>query len=182
MKLKIIKDNKKSLREKSVEVSLPLSFEYTEILQAMSQYLKNSQDEENQKEHDKKVRAGVGLAAPQIGINKRMFVIYLEHENKLINLQLVNPKIIETSIKKCYLKYGEGCLSVDGQHPGLIHRHYRIKIKAYNAVTRREEELIYTGYPAIVIQHEYDHLDGILFYDRIDALNPLATLPDEVEI
>ncbi|NLB49258.1 MAG: peptide deformylase, partial [Erysipelotrichia bacterium] len=152
MNLKILKDTHKSLRERSVDVHMPLSHEYEKTLNLMSRFLKESQSENS------KVRAGVGLAAPQIGINKRMFVIYLEHEGKLINLQLVNPKIIETSAKKCYLKNGEGCLSVDERRPGLVHRHYRIKIKAYNAVNKKEEELTFTGYPAIVIQHEYDHL------------------------
>lgn len=180
MKLKILKDNKPSLREASVAVSFPLQEEDYKLLNKMTEHLKLSQDEEYAKKH--KLRAGVGLAAPQVGVNKRMFVVYLKDGDKIINLQLVNPKIIEMSSKMCALKNGEGCLSVENDHPGLVHRHYRIKIKAFNALNRKEEELTFMGYPAIVIQHEYDHLDGVLFYDRLDPFSPFRLLPGEVEI
>lgn len=180
MKLKILKDNKPSLRETSKEVSFPLREEDYNLLNKMTEHLRLSQDEEYAKKH--KLRAGVGLAAPQVGVNKRMFVVYIQNGEELINLQLVNPKIIEMSAKKCALKNGEGCLSVDNEHPGLVHRHFRIKIKAFNALNKKEEELTFVGFPAIVIQHEYDHLDGVLFYDRIDPFSPFRLLPGEVEI
>ena len=88
MKLKIVKDNKPSLRKKSIEVSLPLSNEDKELLMAMNEYLLLSQDEEYASKHN--IRAGVGLAAPQIGVNKRMFVINYEDNDKRVVHILVN--------------------------------------------------------------------------------------------
>lgn len=178
MKLKIVKDNKPSLRKKTIEVPLPLSKEDKELLMAMNEYLLLSQDEEYASKHN--IRAGVGLAAPQIGVNKRMFVINYEDNDKRVVHILVNPKIIETSARKVALSYGEGCLSVDKEHQGLSHRYYKIKMKAYDVL--KEEEVIISaeGFESIVLQHEYDHLDGILFYDRIDPFNPNLQKPNEV--
>lgn len=178
MKLKIVKDNKPSLRQKCKEVELPLSAKDKELLNTMNEYLILSQDEEYAKKHN--VRAGVGLAAPQIGINKRMFVINYDEGDKRIVHLLVNPRIIETSARKIALAGGEGCLSVDNEHPGLSHRYYKIKMKAYNALTEQEEIIVAEGFEAIVLQHEYDHLDGILFYDRIDPFNPHQQKPNEI--
>lgn len=178
MKLKIVKDTKPSLREKCQPVTLPLSKEDEALLLQMREYIIKSQDEEYAKKHN--IRAGVGLAAPQIGVNKRMFSVYFEDENGLVDYSLVNPVIIETSAKRCALQYGEGCLSVEKEHPGLVHRYYKIKIKAYNILTHQEEIIVAEGYKAVVLQHEYDHLDGILFYDRIDPFAPNAQKPNEV--
>lgn len=178
MKLKIVKDNKPSLREKCVPVAMPLSDKDKELLLAMNEYLILSQDDEYAEKHH--IRAGVGLAAPQVGCNKRMFCVYINNGEEVINYILVNPKIIETSAKFIALKEGEGCLSVDKVHPGLVHRHFRIKMQAYNLLTEKEEIITASGFTAIVLQHEYDHLDGVLFYDRIDPFNPQGQRPNEV--
>ena len=177
MKLKIVKDSNPIMRKKSLPVTLPLSEEDRKILNDMMDYLKKSQDEEYCQKHN--VRPGIGMAAIQIGILKRMFVVYYEREDGPVQYQLVNPKIIEYSIRKCALKDGEGCLSVDGEHPGYAHRYYKIRMEAYDALT--DEEIIITarGFDAIVLQHEYDHLDGKFFYDRIDANKPNQVLMNE---
>ncbi|MBO7573536.1 MAG: peptide deformylase [Bacilli bacterium] len=177
MKLKIVKDSNPIMRKKSLPVTLPLSEEDRKILNDMMDYLKKSQDEEYCQKHN--VRPGIGMAAIQIGILKRMFVVYYEREDGPVQYQLVNPKIIEYSIRKCALKDGEGCLSVDGEHPGYAHRYYKIRMEAYDALT--DEEIIITarGFDAIVLQHEYDHLDGKFFYDRIDTNKPNQVLMNE---
>lgn len=181
MKYRIFKDTNPIMRKRSEPVSLPLSKEDKETLDFMLSYLQKSQDEEYAKKHN--VRAGVGIAAIQLGILKRMFAIYYEDsDNNVIQYQLVNPRIIETSVKKCALENGEGCLSVDKQYDGLSHRYYKIVIEAYDALTDRNIKLSATGYDAIVLQHEYDHLDGIFFYDRIDKNNPQAKFPGEILI
>ena len=177
MKFKIVKDNNPIMRQKSLPVELPLSKEDKETLDAMLDYLKKSQDDEYAKKHN--LRAGVGIAAIQIGILKRMFVIYYEREDEVIQYQLVNPKIIEYSFRKCALKDGEGCLSVDGEHPGYAHRYYKIKMEAYDALTDQEIIITARGFDAIVLQHEYDHLDGKFFYDRIDPKRPNQVLMNE---
>lgn len=181
MKYKLIKDNNPKLRKKSEEVSIPLSQEDKETLDFMLFYLKKSQDIEYAQKHN--IRPGVGLAAPQLGILKRMFVIYYQiGENEYKIYQLVNPKIIAFSNQLATLEGGEGCLSVDAVHEGYVHRHNSIQLKAYDYYSKKDIIINADGYDAIVLQHEYDHLDGILFYDRIDKDNPKAIKKDEVII
>lgn len=171
MKLKIVKDSNPIMRKRSEPVSMPLSSEDRDILDSMLEYLKKSQDEEYAKKYN--IRAGVGMAAIQAGFLKRMFVIYYQKsETEIVQYQLVNPKIIEESIKKCALEAGEGCLSVDEDHKGLVHRHYKIVMKAYDALQNKDITITAKGYDAIVLQHEYDHLEGMFYYDRIDKKDP----------
>lgn len=177
MKLKIVKDSNPIMRKKSLPVEMPLSKEDKKTLDMMLDYLKKSQDEEYAKKHN--YRPGVGMAAIQIGLLKRMFVVYYETENGPVEYQLVNPVLLETSVKRCALEAGEGCLSVDKDHQGLVHRYYKIKLKAYEAIRGEDIELTAFGYDAIVLQHEYDHLNGVLFYDHIDNLAPDKQLPNE---
>ena len=88
-------------------------------------------------------------------------------------------KIIEYSFRKCALKDGEGCLSVDQEHQGLSHRYYKIKMAAFDALTNQDVVITARGFDAVVLQHEYDHLDGLFFYDRIDKNNPDKQLLNE---
>ena len=182
--LKIVKDTAKSLHSRCAPVEDPRSKDIKAILDEMSQYLKDSQDPAF-REKNPSVREGVGLAAPQIGINKRMLVIYYptgEEDGHYIEYQLVNPVIVSQSVRQCYLANGEGCLSVDGEHPGYAYRAFKITVKAYDALKGQDVEIRAIGYDAIVLQHEIDHLNGILFYDRIDKQNPFKELPDSVAI
>ena len=177
MKLKIVKDNNLIMKKKSLPVSLPLSEEDRNTLDEMLNYLKQSQDLEYCEKHN--IRPGIGLAAIQIGLLKRMFVIYYEKEEGIVQYQLVNPKIIEYSIRKCALKDGEGCLSVDEDHPGYAHRYYKIRMQAFDALTNKDIIITARGFDAIVLQHEYDHLDGLFFYNRIDPNRPNQALMNE---
>ena len=177
MKLKIVKDSNPIMRKKSEPVSLPLSKEDKETLDEMLEYLKLSQDEEYATKHN--IRAGVGIAAIQIGILKRMFCVYYQKDEGYVAYQLVNPKIVEYSVKKCALKDGEGCLSVDKEHQGYSHRYYKIKMQAFDALTNQDITITARGFDAIVLQHEYDHLDGLFFYDRIDQNHPNQVLNNE---
>lgn len=181
MKLfKIHSDKEKLLHEKCVEVELPLSQEKRQTILDMVEYLKLSQDENFAKEHG--IRSGVGLAAPQIGLCERFYAVYLVDGEKTYEYGLVNPKILSSSVKKAYIQGGEGCLSVPEDVPGNVYRYYRVTIKAYDAVSQKDVMLKLSGYPAIVFQHEYDHLDGILYYDRIDRKNPFYEDPEAVAI
>ena len=179
---KIVKDGSLSLRSKSKNVELPLNAKDRDLILRMFDYLKKTQDPLFREKHPK-IREGVGLAAPQVGVNKRMTVIYYrDAEGKEIQYALVNPRIIENSIKKCYLLAGEGCLSVDEKHEGYVPRDNKIKVKAFNALTNSDIEISARGYDAIVLQHEIDHLDGGLYYDRINKDNPFQTIEGAVEI
>lgn len=179
--IKIVKDKVKSLREISKEVPLPLSEKDEKTLKSLVDYLKLSQDEEYREKHPS-VREGVGLASPQIGINKRMLVVMYKEGEKEILHALVNPKITVSSVKKSYLASGEGCLSVDDYHPGKVYRSYRITVEAYDGLKKEKVTIKAEGFEAIVLQHEIDHLNGILFYDRIDKNNPDKVIPGAVAI
>lgn len=181
MKLfKIYPDSHQYLKTKCEEVSLPISSDIKNTLLDMIEYLKKSQDEEFTTKNN--IRAGVGLSANQIGICKRFFAVYLVDNNIKYEYGLVNPKILSSSIQKAYIPSGEGCLSVNAPHVGYVYRYYKIKITGFDVVSNKNVTLSLVGYPAIVFQHEYDHLNGILFYDRIDKDNPLKIDPDAVAV
>lgn len=124
---------------------------------------------------------GVGLAAPQVHEGKRLFVIRL-HPERLEEAEgvalpelrqvFINPEIVERSSK--VVTDWEGCLSFY-QLRGLVPRPEKIKVKALNH--RGEEfEIEASGLQARVIQHEYDHLEGILYLDQMEDLSSLTYL------
>lgn len=173
---KIVKDGNRRLREKSEIISFPLDDDTKSILNDMLLYLKLSQDEEYLKRHPK-IRSGVGLAAPQIGINKQMIAVYyVDEKEKEHQYMLINPKIVSESVKRAYLECGEGCLSVDNPHEGYVYRAFKITVKAYDLCINKDVEYVFKGYEAIVIQHEIDHLKGVLFYDHINKLEPFKKI------
>lgn len=173
----IIREGNPVLRQVAVEVPLPATDGEKETLRKMLEFLKNSQNGEvAEKFH---LRAGIGLAAPQIAVSKRMIALYLDDDNgKHYEYMLFNPKIVSHSIENTYLEGGEGCLSVDREVPGFVPRHARVKVKAFD-IDGKPLTLRLKGYPSIAIQHEIDHLNGILFYDHIDKDNPFK-IPDHV--
>lgn len=180
--LKIVKDNDSLLRKKSVDVSLPISKEDKDTILSMMNYLKLTQDDAFREKH-KNIREGIGLAAPQIGVLKKMLVIHFyNQDDEEVSHALVNPKIISNSIRKCYLSHGEGCLSVDKNYDGHVFRDYKIKVVAYDAIKDKNVEITARGLEAVVLQHEIDHLYGILFYDRINKLNPDFIPENAVEL
>ncbi len=170
MKLTIYKDDSPYLRRKSSPLTLPLEPKYRRMLLAMIAYLKKSQDHEYAEKHQ--IREGVGLAAPQIGHNVRMLAIYFKKDESVVEHGLVNPIIVSSSVKMTYIAAGEGCLSVDKEYQGYVYRHHKVIVKAYDIIVDQQVELTFRGFEAIVVQHEIDHLNGILFYDRIDKDNP----------
>lgn len=175
----IVREGAPVLRSVTKPVQLPLENEVRETLECMLQFLKNSQDAELSAKY--KLRSGVGLSANQIGLEQRMFVMHLKDENgTTVEHAWVNPKIISHSVAMVYLPESEGCLSVDRPVHGFVPRYESVKVKGYN-LDGEEVVIKFKGYQAIVIQHEMDHLDGIMFYDRINRENPFK-LPQGVEI
>ena len=117
---------------------------------------------------------GVGLAAPQVGISLRMFVMdYGEGPIKVIN-----PEILEKSEEKVIEE--EGCLSLPEIFED-VERHVWIKVKFQNE-EGKWTEMELKDYPARVFQHEYDHLDGILFIDRISPAKRALLKPKLLEL
>jgi peptide deformylase len=111
---------------------------------------------------------GVGLAAPQIGVDKRIFVAEIgytpETEGKFC--VLINPEIISRSAKTNEME--EGCLSIPGK-AGTISRHERITIQGLDEMGKKKK-IKASGFWARVFQHEVDHLEGKLFIDRATNL------------
>lgn len=167
----VIREGHPSLREKAVAVKLPLDADTIALLKQMRQFLLHSQDPVMTEEYD--FRPGVGLAAPQVNRLIRAMAIYTTDENEetLFDLVLVNPVVLSHSTKQTYMPGGEGCLSIDRDIEGLVPRHHKITFKAHQfdpeTETLHERTFVFKGFLAIVFQHELDHLNGILFPDRI---------------
>lgn len=170
----IIRDGHPTLRKVAEEVQLPPSQKDQEILTSLLEYVKNSQDPEVAAKYG--LRGGVGLAAPQIDVAKRMVAVHTTDQNgELYSYALFNPKIISHSVEQAYITSGEGCLSVDENIPGFVPRYARVTIKGYDT-DGKEVKLRLKGLPAIVFQHEIDHLNGVMFYDHIDKNDPLKPI------
>jgi len=142
------------LKEKSKAV--PLNQETLALVNQLNETLKNTEGTK-----------GVGISAIQIGIPKRVFVAYSNQSRKF--LVFINPELVWQSKRLITgvprpMKL-EGCLSVPGIW-GLVKRHQVIKLRyqtpSGQTITRR-----FRGFLGVICQHEYDHLEGILFTDRV---------------
>ena len=160
MILEIIKYGNPILRNKSEEIT-ELSDDIKELIQNMKETLLASGN-------------GIGLAAPQVGINKRLFVYSnLDDEKEPADRihALINPVIRKKTGKETAI---EGCLSIPGMH-AEVERAYRIVIEGMNedgdTIRIKAEELL-----ARCLQHETDHLDGVMY---IDIAEPDTLEPDE---
>ena len=116
--------------------------------------------------------SGVGLAAPQINISLRLFVVdaspFEEEQPDLLEFKktFINPMMIDETGKPW--KFNEGCLSIPGIRED-VERHPVIHLKYFDESFKEHQET-FTGIAARIIQHEYDHLEGILFVDRLSPL------------
>lgn len=180
----ICKEGNPLLRVKCSEVTIPLNSSDLDCLKQLLQYLIISENEELAKQYN--IRPGVGIAASQVGVTKRMFAMncvdFLDEKQTKYTYCLVNPKIVAHSEEMTYLPGGEGCLSVIRDTSGyVVPRYYSIKFKSYvydfKANKVKFVTKVLSGYPAIVFQHEYDHLDGILFVDKMVKVEDTKALP-----
>lgn len=119
---------------------------------------------------------GVGIAAPQIGINKRIIAFGFEKNTRYPDepaiplTVLINP---EFEVLNDEMTYGwEGCLSIP-KIRGLIGRHQTIRYWGYDVQNQRIE-VVASGFHARVVQHEIDHLDGLLFLSRVNDMRNLV--------
>jgi peptide deformylase len=177
----IVKDPEPSLRQKSTVLSLPLSKQHVALAKRMLRYVRDSRDDLKAEKYG--LKPAVGLSAPQVGVPVQLIVVMIDNEEgDFTEYILANPKIISHSVQHTALASGEGCLSVETNHPGLVHRHARISVKAYDVINEVEIVLRASGFLAVVLQHEIDHLHGILFYDHIDSNDPWAARENTVLI
>jgi peptide deformylase len=153
----VVKYPEKSLSQPSVKVDV--------IDEGIKELIK---DMEDTMFHD----VGVGLAAPQIGINKRVIVYdshamdpeYAEETREIT--PLINPEIIASY--GSFISEDEGCLSVV-DYRANVKRYEKVTVKALN-IDGKKLEFDADGILSVIMQHEIDHLDGILFIDRISSL------------
>ena len=143
------------LYKKSEKVE-ELSSEILDIIEDLKETLKYSE--------------GFGIAAPQIGINKRIVLINVDSEKctyqdveEIKDLILINP-VWKNITEEKYSEY-EGCLSIP-EIKGIVERYYKIELK-YLDEKFNEQIKVLSGFSARVVQHECDHLDGIVFLDKV---------------
>ncbi len=179
-KIKILDEKNKILHQKSTEVTFPLTAKQKQDIKDMITYLTMSQIEEEQEKYN--LRAGMGLAYVQIGVPKRIFVIVEELEDgSFKNYVVINPEIISQSEEMIFVGEGEGCLSVNREVEGIVPRCARITVKAYDE-TGKEYKIRVREDIAVAFQHEIDHLNGILFTERINKNNPYQNIDKMREI
>lgn len=171
IKDKDILDEKNNLLHTiSEDVTFPMEQSDIDMIDKMIEHLTLSQIPEESEKYN--FRPGMGLAAVQLGIPKRYFVVVHEvDDGKFDNYVLINPKIVSTSKEMIYVEEGEGCLSINRPTEGIVPRHARITMEGYNT---KGEKVSYRAREdlAIAFQHEFDHLNGILFTDKIDKKDP----------
>ncbi|HEX4366495.1 MAG TPA: peptide deformylase [Rhodopila sp.] len=109
---------------------------------------------------------GIGLAAPQVGESLRLVVIDLVPNDKRQPYSLINPEVVAASEERATRE--EGCLSLPGQYADIT-RPARVKIRYLDAAGVKQE-MQADGLLAACLQHEIDHLDGILFVDHLSSL------------
>ena len=175
----IIREGNPTLRAVAEEVTFPLSDQDIILGEKMMQFLKHSQDPVMAEKLG--LRGGVGLAAPQLDISKRIIAVLVPNPEdadgnppkEAYSLQEVmyNPKVVAHSVQDAALGDGEGCLSVDRNVPGYVVRHARVTVE-YFTKDGEKKRIKLKGYNSIVVQHEIDHTNGIMFYDRINPNNP----------
>lgn len=175
----IIREGNPTLRAVAKDVTFPLSDQEIILGEKMMQFLHHSQDPVMAEKLG--LRGGVGLAAPQLDISKRIIAVLVPNPEdadgnppkEAYSLQEVmyNPKVIAHSVQDAALGDGEGCLSVDRNVPGYVVRHARVTVE-YFTKDGEKKRIKLKGYNSIVVQHEIDHTNGIMFYDRINPNNP----------
>lgn len=145
-RLPVVKDPTPSLRVRSAEVAV------ADILTPRIQTLIKDMKETMYLEK------GVGIAAPQVGVNERVIIVELEDGP----VAFINPKIVTASFANTPSE--EGCLSVPGVY-GYVKRSKRIKLEALSE-DGEPVNMEVKDFPAIIFQHEIDHLNGTLFIDK----------------
>lgn len=178
--IKILDEKEKLLHQPSKEVKFPLTDKQKKDIQDMLDYLKMSQTDEYMKKYD--LRPGMGLSYVQIGVLERIFVICNEKaKGEFENYIVINPEILSTSEELIYVGEGEGCLSINRDVEGIVPRFARCTFKAYD-INGKEYTIRVREEIAIAFQHELDHLNGILFPDRIDPKFPFKNQNNMREI
>lgn len=163
----ILEDSNEFLTKKCKDVTFPLSDKDSLLVNHMVSYIDACYDN---RDNEFGIRCGIAVAAPQVGCDKKIIYVHMvDQDGKEQKYLLANPEIVATSVACCYLKDGEGCLSVLKDHKGHVKRFNKVRVKALDMLNDNKPITINAeGLFAICLQHEIDHLSGILYYHRID--------------
>ena len=177
----IIREGNPTLRAVAKDVTFPLTEQEVILGEKMLQFLRNSQDPVMAEKMG--LRGGVGLAAPQLDLSKRIIAVLVPNlpdkegnppkESYALQTVMYNAKVVAHSVQDAALAEGEGCLSVDREVPGYVVRHARVTVEYFDKEGEKHRIKL-KGYNSIVVQHEIDHTNGIMFYDRINEKEPFA--------
>lgn len=167
----LVTDPNPILRKRLSKVEFPMSTDLKDALVSMRQYVVNSYDQELVEKYD--LTPSVGIAANQIGVDARMCVVYIEDEDgePFLDLTMINPVILSSSAELSFIESGEGCLSVPKRPEGYVYRARKIKLRYFD-VDGNKHQLELDDFESIAVQHEIDHLNGILYADKINKNNP----------
>lgn len=183
----ISKDPAQVLRQKAPNINVPLTKEYEKVAEKLIAYLKWSRKPALKKENEDH-KVAVGIAAPQIGVSANLYYVnvtyfddYAEQDVTVEHL-MANSKIKAYSSQMTYLEGGEGCLSVERHHNGIVPRAYKIVVSGYDYLQQKFVTLRLRGYAAIVFQHEIKHTEGKLFYDLINEKHNWYVEPSWIKI
>lgn len=174
MKIRITQLPNKILRKRSQEVTFPLNDQVELFIRKLIYHIDESQ------KPGSIFRAGVGVAAVQQGRLLRIFYInslYMARASDRLRDVVINPVVISHSDDMVALASGEGCLSVPEHIPhqkGYVPRYQQITVEGYSYTHKRVMQYHAEGYLAVVFQHELDHLEGLLFIDRINKQDPFS--------
>lgn len=125
------------------------------------------------------INSGIAVAANQMGLCDQIIYVHFNQDGLEHKYLIANPKIIAESMQKCVISQGEGCLSVPCDQKGYVKRANKIIVKAFDLLNEfKPIQITAEGILAVCLQHEIDHLQGMLYYDRIDSKNPYYLQPD----
>lgn len=179
--------------KRSNNIKLPIILEITElgnpVLREKTQKVKNINDEKIQTLIDNMIYTvneinGVGIAAPQVSESLQIFIMCSNPNPRYPDAPemeaetIINPKIISASDDKEF--DWEGCLSIPGIR-GLVPRHKSIEV-IYQDRHGKKKEVTFEDFPARIFQHEFDHLNGIVFLDRMESPQHLITENEYVKL
>ena len=180
----IIREGNPTLRAVAEDVTFPLSDQEIILGEKMLQFLHHSQDPVMAEKLG--LRGGVGLAAPQLDISKRIIAVLVPNledadgnpPKEAYSLQEVmyNPKVVAHSVQDAALGDGEGCLSVDRNVPGYVVRHARVTVE-YFTKDGEKKRIKLKGYNSIVVQHEIDSngLFGLIWSSNTKSTTPTVS-------
>ena len=172
----VLSDKDKRLRASCDKLDVKnISSEEQELIDQMMKYIDICFQD---KEEEYGIRPGIALAGPQVGLMKQVIYIHFKEGETEHKYLLANPQIVSHSMQIVCLQKGEGCLSVNEEHLGLVPRYKRVIVEAYDLLNNKPVKIDNDTVLSVCLQHEIDHLNGVLYYDHINKKDPDFKKPE----